>query len=203
MYLRTKDGERAMDKNKFSLMEFLGGNGKKIKTDILTFAAVGAALIFMGGFMGTGTGKKEKTETKTESTASASGEISLEDRLKSILSKVDGAGRVDVLITVKSGKEIIAATEQIREDTATDETAANGDKRNITSGKEESKYVILENSDGSDRPLILKELEPEIEGVIIVAEGGGDIIVKNGLISAANAALGVPTHKIEVLKMKS
>ena len=46
-------------------------------------------------------------------------------------------------------------------------------------------------------------MEPEIEGVIIVAEGGGDIIVKNSLISAANAALGVPTHKIEVLKMKS
>lgn len=192
-----------MDKNKLSLMELFGGNGKKIKTDILTLAAVGAILIFMGGFMGTGTGKKKQTEPKTENTVAASGERSLEDRLKSILSKVDGAGRVDVLITVKSGREIVAATEQIREDTATGETASDGDKRNIKSGKEESKYVILENSDGSDEPLILKELEPEIEGVIIVAEGGGDIIVKNSLISAANAALGVPAHKIEVLKMKS
>lgn len=192
-----------MDKKRFNLMEAFGGNSKKIKTDILTFAAVGAALIFMGGLFGGSKTEKKTFNTKTEESELNFSETSLEDRLKVILSKVDGAGQVDVLITVKSGKEIIVAKEFNKEDTSTGETAAGGDVRNIKSSTEESKYVILENSDGSGKPLVLKELEPEIEGVIIVAEGGGDIIVKNNLISAANAVLGVPAHKIEVLKMKS
>lgn len=192
-----------MDKKRFNLMEAFGGNSKKIKTDILTFAAVGAALIFMGGLFGGSKTEKKTFNTKTEESELNFSETSLEDRLKAILSKVDGAGQVDVLITVKSGKEIIVAKEFNKEDTSTGETAVGGDVRNIKSSTEESKYVILENSDGSGKPLVLKELEPEIEGVIIVAEGGGDIIVKNNLISAANAVLGVPAHKIEVLKMKS
>lgn len=184
-----------MEKKK--LMEIFGGNDKKVKTDILTLAAVGVALIGMGGFLG-GT-KKEKevpiTETKEV-------QKSLENRLKEILSKVDGAGRVDVLITYKATGEKIVAKQIKQEDTSTDETATIGDERSIKSNILESSYVIVENSDGSEEPLILKEEEPEIEGVIIVAEGGGDVIVKNSLIKAVEAALGVKSHKIEVLKMK-
>lgn len=181
---------------KKNLMEFFGGNSKKVKTDILTFAAVGVALIGMGGFLGT-TKKEEVPKTEVKEV-----QKSLENRLKEILSKVDGAGRVDVLITYKATSEKIVAKQIKQEDTSTDETATIGDERSIKSNVMESAYVIIENSDGSQAPLVLKEEEPEIEGVIIVAEGGDNVIVKNSLISAVEAALGVKSHKIEVLKMK-
>ncbi len=182
---------------KKNLMEFLGGNRKKVKADILTFVAVGAALIFMGGFFGRS--KEEKTVQVVEEKQL---EASLEKRLESILSKIEGAGICDVLITYKSTGEIVVAKQVKQEDSTTEETATAGDERSIKSSTVESSYVIVENSDGSGAPLVLKESEPEIEGVIIVAEGGSNVSVKNNLINAAEAALGVPTHKIQVLKMK-
>lgn len=184
---------------KKNLMDILGGNGRKVKADVLTFVAVGVALILIGGFFT----RESKEEAKNVPALSEIKEDeSLERRLENILSKIEGAGNVDVLITYKASKEIVVAKSIKQEDTSTDETASGGDERNIKSNILESSYVIMENSDGSDTPLILKESEPEIEGVIIVAEGGGNIIVKNSLISAAEAALGVASHKIEVLKMK-
>ncbi len=185
---------------KKSLIDILGGNRKKIKTDIITFAAVGIALIFLGGAFGR---KDEAKEVKAMAAVKEEKTDTLEDRLEVILSKTEGAGKVDVLITYKTGKELVVAQQLSEEDTSTKENAVKGDERDIKSSLKESTYVIMENSDGSQTPLVLKEMEPEIEGVIIVAEGGDSIIVKNNLIAAAQAALGVSTHKIQVLKMKA
>ena len=117
----------------------------------------------------------------------------LENRLKNILSKVEGAGNVDVMITYKNDKELVVAQnteEEQEEDT-------NKIRQNL-----KSDYVIIESEDGSYEPLVLKEISPSIEGVLIVAEGGDNIIVKNGLLKAAESLLNVPSHKIEILKMK-
>ncbi len=42
---------------------------------------------------------------------------------------------------------------------------------------------------------------PEIEGVVVVAQGGGEPTVVSEITSAIEALLGVPAHKIKVLKM--
>ena len=184
-----------MEKKK--LMDILGSDKKKIRADIVTFVAVGAALMFIGGSFG-----KEESMAKTTVSEKEVKTESLEDRLEYILTKIEGAGRVEVLITYKSGRELIVAQQVNEENTETNETAKVGDERIIKSGIKESVYVLIENSDGSETPLVLKEEEPEIEGVIIVAEGGNNILVKNSLINATEAALGVSTHKIQVLKME-
>ena len=186
-----------MEKKK--LMDILGADKKKVKADILTFVAVGVALMLIGGSFGK---KDEEATTKTVAAEKEEKRESLEDRLEYILSKVEGAGKVEVLITYKSGRELIVAQQIKEENTETKENAKDGDERNIKSGTRESIYVLTENSDGSETPLVLKEEEPEIEGVIIVAEGGNNILVKNSLINATEAALGVSTHKIQVLKME-
>lgn len=53
----------------------------------------------------------------------------------------------------------------------------------------------------SGEPFIVKEKTPEIEGIVVVAEGGDDIIVKDAISKAAQALFNVPAHKVEVLKM--
>ena len=40
-----------------------------------------------------------------------------------------------------------------------------------------------------------------VEGVVIVAEGGGNGSVASNITSALEALLGIPAHKIKVLKM--
>jgi len=42
----------------------------------------------------------------------------------------------------------------------------------------------------------------EISGIVIVAEGGDNVIVKDSLIRAAQALFGVSANKVEVFKMK-
>lgn len=125
-------------------------------------------------------------------------ETYMEKRLKSILSKVSGVGEVDVMITFKNGKEIITKDDKQKEKSITNEEALNGDKRQITSEKAQSETVKI----GDNKPLILKEINPKVDGVLIVAKGGSNAEVKNSLIKATNALLGVEIHKIEVLEMK-
>lgn len=57
------------------------------------------------------------------------------------------------------------------------------------------------NIDGKN-PLALKEIEPKIEGIIIIAQGGDNIFIKNELIKSAQTILNVDAHKIHVMKMK-
>ena len=45
-----------------------------------------------------------------------------------------------------------------------------------------------------------KELMPEIEGVVISAQGGGDARIQAEISAAMEALFHVPQHKIRVLK---
>ena len=73
------------------------------------------------------------------------------------------------------------------------------DKINIqTTLKKKKKKVLLE----SNKPLVLKEIQPKVQGVLVIARGGGSVEIKQSIIKAVQALLNVETHKIEVLKMK-
>lgn len=125
-------------------------------------------------------------------------EAQLEKRLKNILSKVSGVGNLEVMVAIESSKEIVTKDDIIKENSNTNEEALNGDKRQIVLDKYETNTVKI----NGDKPLILKELSPKISGVLIVAQGGGNVEIKNKLIEATNALLGIEMHKIEVLEMK-
>lgn len=111
-----------------------------------------------------------------------------EKRLEDILSQVKGAGKVRVMITYRTGGEKIIAYNTDNESENNDDGYSHNEKSEIALSK--------------DNPVILKENYPEIEGVLIVAQGGEDIQVKNNLISASMALLPVEVNKIEVLVMK-
>ncbi|WP_250277672.1 hypothetical protein [[Clostridium] colinum] len=125
-------------------------------------------------------------------------EVQLEKRLESILSQIMGVGNVDVMIALESGREIVTKDDSTKENATTNEETLNGDKRQIITDKSQSTTVKI----SGDEPLILKEISPKISGVLIVAQGGGNVEIKNTLIEATNALLGVEVHKIEVLEMK-
>lgn len=145
------------------------------------------ALFFIAGIMlimGTGT-EINKTNVKTESVSTDR----LNKELESILSKVEGAGNVKVLINYKqSGEKILAY------DMESSINEKEGGKENNTRSE-----VVY---DGDKMPVILKEYMPKAEGVIIAAQGADNENVKNQLIAGTMALLGIDEHKIEVLKMK-
>ena len=59
--------------------------------------------------------------------------------------------------------------------------------------------VFSEN--GSEKvPVIEKELRPEIEGIVVSAQGGGNAAVRAEISEAMEALFNIPAHKIKVLK---
>ena len=108
-----------------------------------------------------------------------------EKRLEEALRSVEGVGEVKVVIYYAGSESRTIARDKVEE---TDDAGK----------RYEEKVVFGRDSE----PVVLRENSPEIRGVLIVAQGGGNTAVRARLISAAQALLGVEAHKIEVLKMK-
>ena len=136
-------------------------------------------------------GEKETPAQEKTQTVSDAAERETETRMAEILSKVQGAGAVDVMLTYCRTEERTIAQDEVREESERD-------------GKfrVEQKAVLTEEKGGNTAPFILSENAPVIEGVVIVAEGGGDATVQAALHQAAEALCNVPAHKIAVLQMK-
>ena len=126
----------------------------------------------------------------------------LENRLEKILKKIDGMGDVDVMISVKGTREqVILKDSNVSKDTST-EVDGNGGNRVTSNLDEEHKTMYSKGVDGEESPYIIQELEPEIAGVLILAEGAGDVSRTNEIIEAVEALFSVPIHKIKVIKMQ-
>ena len=151
---------------------------KKIKPEYLIM--ISAAIIILVLFLSTTVASK--SSTNNESDVNDYVEM-LETKLSSRLSELDGAGKVKVIISVKSGMRNEIATER---------------KVSGIGGEKTTETPVLI----SGKPLILGEIYPEICGVIIMAKGADDIRVKLSLITAAQTFLDVDSSKIQVLPMK-
>ena len=49
---------------------------------------------------------------------------------------------------------------------------------------------------------MIKELAPQIEGVVVAASGAGDEFVVDEITQAVSVLFNLPVHKIKVVKMK-
>ena len=109
--------------------------------------------------------------------------------------KVDGAGEVDVIINYESGTELVPALSE----TVKTSTDRNGDVSSETTDRNSEIATIRESGDTA--ALIVKEIQPGVRGVLVVAQGAGDIRVRLQLLEAVQTFLNIGTDKVEVLKM--
>ena len=144
----------------------------------------------------------EETTALLTATEKLDYERALEGKLETILAQIEGAGNVEVMLTLSYGREIIVAEDAETSETRISESDAQGGRREQHETSFRGTKIMITGRDGSQQPLILKEIEPKVEGVLIVAQGGEDIFVKDGMIKAAQTILGVEPHKVQVLKMK-
>ncbi len=171
---------------------------KKIRSNMFLALMAGILLLAAGkGFSSFGGEKKEAPAAETAAEKSLGNDEATERRMAEVLSKIEGAGQVDVMLTYRRTEERTVAQEETREETYTEDNGKVAETLRL-----ETTVVLTEDGRGNSSPLILSASSPEVEGVVIVAEGGGDPLVCSALNQAAQALLDVPAHKIAVLKMK-
>lgn len=124
----------------------------------------------------------------------------LEQKLEDILSKIDGVGKVSVLITYSQSSELVAMYNETLKSSSTEEEDSSGGKRKIDE-TDSTKEVIYTQENGVNVPVTQKVINPTIEGAIITAIGANNAIIKTNIVQAVEAVTGLPTHKIQVFEM--
>ena len=125
----------------------------------------------------------------------------MEDKFEGILRKVSGIGEVEVMITLKASSEQVLLKDSPYTQEGLNEDDGEGGSRTNNMVKREESTVLLTNEGGKTQPYIVQELEPEIEGVLVIAGGGDNDLIISDIIDAAEVLFDVPSHKVKVMKM--
>lgn len=131
------------------------------------------------------------SESKTEEAPAEAEQQtqSLSDQLGQILSRIDGAGQVQVLLTQGVGEETIYQT---------DSDITNNDNENTT----RISTVTVTDSQRDQKGLVRQINPPTYRGAIIVCQGADSPTVRLAIVEAVSKVTGLGVDRISVLKMK-
>ena len=110
----------------------------------------------------------------------------LEVHLEELFSRMEGAGEVEVMITLASSSEKIVEKDTNGEsETITEEDSAGGNRRMTNIVNDET--TVYGGKTDQEHPYVSKELTPQVEGVVVLAAGGEDAVEKKNITEAAQA----------------
>jgi len=180
---------------------------KKLIENCIIIGIVGMIVVIAGGSLfgdkksqpGLAENKDSPKPPEAVSCLSSSPQ-QIEKSLEAILERIKGVGKVNVMIAYTSGQQIVPAYEVKKSENVTNEKDNGGGTRNISQNSYETKVVYEDGENGTKRPIIIREISPEVRGVIVVADGASDSTVKEDICRAVEVATGLPIHKIHVSK---
>lgn len=162
-------------------------SNKKVEIGVYLGIGLMIALLYLSGIQ---PAEKPKDAQTPQAAATERGD---EARLKEALSMIRGAGAVEVMLTYENGRELVPAYS-----TDTQSSAQNGE----TVSQNESTRPVTIMKSGQEEAMVLKEVEPRIRGVIVIAEGADDIKVRMDLLRAVSKALDIDLDHVEVFTME-
>ena len=127
-----------------------------------------------------------KNEQDPEETDPIRNEMELSEKLEEILGKMEGVGKVQVLLTQAAAGETIYQQDEDR--------SSSGDIRLET--------VIISDGSRCQQGLIRTVTPPTYLGAIIVCQGADSDTVRLAVVQAVAGVTGIGTDRIIVLKMK-
>ena len=136
----------------------------------------------------------EKTETTVSVPAVSEGGDSLREQereMEAILSKVNGVGRVDVMLTLQSGTELVLASNS--------SLRYSGSPHNPDDYDRSSETVTVSGGSGSD-VVVTQEKSPQYRGALVVCDGGDNDAVRLQIIEAVAALTGLGSDRIAVVR---
>lgn len=123
-----------------------------------------------------------------------------EQQLEAILSSIDGAGDVKVMLTLESGEEKIYVHQ---EKTSADgqSTTKENNRQNSYRNSYENEIVMIEENN-QKQALVEKVIQPVVKGVVVVCSGAEDVSVVSDITNAVCVALNITSNRVCVIKMK-
>lgn len=182
--------------------------------NLLIIFLIGVLMIITVSFFKTPDSNKAQTTNSNNSSSKSTAsnetqdksdssdyEKSVEAKLKDTLEKIDGVGKVDVMISFESGEEQVPAVNINDSKNTTQEKDTSGGTRNTVQDNNGSTVVTTNDGDKS-KPLILKTYKPKVSGVCIVAEGAENEITELRISKAVMDLFNITEDKINVYPMK-
>lgn len=133
--------------------------------------------------------------------ASSSYEDKIKKELESVLSKIDGVGNVSVMIYFETGTTTVPITDKSTTTRTTQESDSSGGTR-ITTEQSETSTTVIINNGGDTETVTSQQINPTIGGVIVVAEGASNEVLKEELINAVKTVLNIGANRVSVMAMK-
>ncbi|KUO50559.1 MAG: hypothetical protein APF76_07885 [Desulfitibacter sp. BRH_c19] len=127
-------------------------------------------------------------------------EAALEKRLVEILSQMNGVGKISVSVAYKESPEYEYAVNVSTSEKSITETDQSGGNRVTLDTTETGNLVLIRSaSNTGENPVVVKEIKPEILGVLVVAEGASSPMVKAELTRAVQTLLGINLDQVNVV----
>ena len=165
------------------LQKRLSAGISKFRLPLLIFAA-GLLLMMLP------TGKRSTQAVQTAAQAAQTQELTpSQEEMEAILSRIDGVGRVDLLLTLRTSGASVYQT----------------DTRTVTSGSgttEECQTVFGQTSGSGKEPVVQTTLAPQYQGALVVCDGADRASVRLAVVQAVTSLTGLGSNQIAVVKMK-
>lgn len=198
-----------------NFLENLMTKDKMKLTNIAIVIVLGVALIIGANILGTAEEPPPLQPSSAQSTpyhinaqqspqqqqAQQTHEAYLERRLEAILRTVEGVGQVRVMITLSARSNRVYAQNSTTSENSVTETDSAGGQRDQSETSSQKNIFTLNAQGGYQQPLLVREYEPTIEGVIISAQGARDPRIHAEIVAAAQTALGLDQNRVQVLTM--
>ena len=113
----------------------------------------------------------------------------LQTQLETILSQLEGAGRVMVLLTQAAGERAIFQTDEISESSESGSSV-------------HQNTVLITDSNREESALLQQTIAPVYLGAVVLCQGAERATVRLAIVEAVSRATGLPSSNISVLKIK-
>ena len=194
--MNNANDEQADKKKKRDILDLF--KGQKAQTVVILLVVGAVLLIYFANPFGNLFGAEEKAETVSV-TGDQGLNGGLENNMASKLSLIAGAGRVEVIISYETSKELVPVYVEDIQTSVIEDKDENSESTSRTENHQSE--VVTMNSNASDSALIIKEKSAVIKGVIVIAQGAHDIKVKMDLLNAVSTLLNISPDQIEVYEM--
>lgn len=134
------------------------------------------------------THSSDKKEPRSEPSERETFSLEREEaRMEEVLGRIEGAGRLQLMLTLQSGSQL-----QLAEDS--DLTAAADEQRT------ERSTVTLSRGSGVEDIVVTQQIYPVYQGAVVVCQGADNAAVRLALTEAVCALTGLSSDKVSIVK---